>query len=282
MSKTARVGLSTLYEMKRTGRKIGAVVTYSYTMARLADAAGVDVILVGDSVARVVSGFPNHTPVKLEEMIYHTRAVSRACERALVMADLPERALVGGSMLAAERAFALIGDGGAACVKVEGITDYVKETVHCIAQAGIPVVAHLTMPPSRVHRSGQSSSEEQNPGAARTDLKEMVSLAQDFETAGSCLILLARVDPDAAAAVTQTVSVPTIGIGAGPSCDGQILVLEDLLGLTWRDHPYYMKQYAHLADDSVEAIRSYLDQVRDGTFPGEKQSHPNHDQAGRV
>lgn len=260
--------------MKQRGEKICAIVTYSYTMARLADEAGVDAILVGDSVARVVSGLPDYSSVDIDQMVYHTQAVSRACRHACVLADLPQRSIVGGVQASSKDAFALVAEAGAAMVKVEGYSSSTLESIHAIAQNGIPVMGHFGMP-SAAHDAIHDHKRRANEGIWTEAIEsELMDRAQRLIAAGCCALLLSKISSKIAQSITERFQVPTVGIGSGPFCDGQILVFEDLLALTEREPPYYVKEYAHLDEEAIGALKAFINDVRNKAFPGLEHYRP--------
>ena len=257
--------------LKSASKKICAVVTYSYSMAVLADQAGIDVILVGDSAARVFSGLPDYLAVQLDQMIYHTQAVARACTHACVMSDLPQRTMLGDPQAAVKGAELLISEGSADCVKVEGGSDQIVDLVREIASAGIPVVGHFGMPSKTTDKGG---ADRINPvdtaiTSEPNSQANLVNLGRRFQEAGCCALLLSKIPSSIAAVITESVDIPTIGIGSGAECDGQILVLEDLVGLTQREPPYYVKQYIHADRILSEAIENFIQDVRELRFPDE-------------
>lgn len=251
-----------LKECKRRGEKIAVLTAYDATMARLLDRAGVDVLLVGDSLGMVVLGYENTLPVTLDEMLHHTRAVARGAQRALVVADMPFLTYQVGASDAVRNAGRLLKDGGAAAVKVEGgrpVVDVVKRLV----DVGIPVMGHLGLLPQSVHQMGGFIRQATRPEEADALLAD----ASALEEAGAFAIVLEGIPSGVARATTAQVGIPTIGIGAGPDCDGQVLVSYDMLGLFDRFVPPFVKQYAHLADTVVAASRAYVEDVRAGRYP---------------
>lgn len=257
--------------MKSASTKICAVVTYSYSMAVLADQAGIDVILVGDSAARVFSGLPDYLAVQLDQMIYHTQAVARACTHACVMSDLPQRTMLGDPQTAVKGAELLISEGNADCVKVEGGSNQVVDLVQAIANAGIPVVGHFGLPSKTTDRGGTDRMNPVDTGITSENYSQtnLVNLGRRFQEAGCCALLLSKIPSSTAAVITESVDIPTIGIGSGVACDGQILVLEDLVGLTQRKPPYYVKRYMRADQTFSEAIENFIQDVRELRFPGE-------------
>jgi 3-methyl-2-oxobutanoate hydroxymethyltransferase len=257
----SRVRVPDLREKKRSGEKFAVLTAYDATMARLLDGAGVDVLLVGDSVGVVVLGYEHTLPVTLDDMLHHTRAVARGASRALVVADMPfmsyqvsveEAVRNGGRLLQA----------GAAAVKVEG-GPAIAGAVRRMVEVGIPVMGHLGLQPQSLHQMGGYRRQ----AVQREDIEALVEDAHALERAGAFAIVLEAVGHDAARRVTTAVSVPTIGIGAGPDCDGQVLVSHDMLGLFDGKIPSFVKQYARLSDEITRAARAYADDVRAGRFP---------------
>jgi 3-methyl-2-oxobutanoate hydroxymethyltransferase len=253
-------------ERKLRGEKIAMLTAYDATMARLLDRAGVDALLVGDSVGMVMLGHETTIPVTLDDMIHHTRAVSRGAERALVVADMPFLTYQVSSSEALRNAGRLIQEGGAAAVKLEGgreIVDVVKRLV----DVGIPVMGHLGLLPQSVHKAGGFRRQATRPDEA----DRLIADAHALEEAGAFAIVIESVPPDVARLATAHVAVPTIGIGAGPHCDGQVLVSHDILGLFDGPVPPFVQQYAHLADTIVAAGRAYVEDVRSARYPKSRQ-----------
>ncbi|HEV8393003.1 MAG TPA: 3-methyl-2-oxobutanoate hydroxymethyltransferase [Vicinamibacterales bacterium] len=256
-----RVRVPDLREKKRRGEKIAVLTAYDATMARLLDGAGVDVLLVGDSVGVVVLGYEHTLTVTLDEMLHHTRAVARGATRALVVADMPFMTYQV-SVEEAVRNAGLLLQAGAAAVKVEG-GPAIAGAVRRMVEVGIPVMGHLGLQPQSVHQLGGYKRQAMQ----REEIETLVEDAHALERAGVFAIVLEAVGHDAARQVTAAVSVPTIGIGAGPDCDGQVLVSHDMLGLFDGHIPSFVKQYAHLAEEVARAARAYADDVRAGRFP---------------
>jgi 3-methyl-2-oxobutanoate hydroxymethyltransferase len=256
------VRITDLQDKKRRGEKIAMLTAYDATMARLLDRAGVDALLVGDSLGVVILGYENTLAVTLDQMIHHTRAVARGTERALVIADMPFMTYQVNADEAVRNAGRLIQEGQAAAVKLEGGRP-VLDVVRRLVDAGIPVMGHLGLQPQSVHRLGGYIRQATSPRAA----SDLVDDAVALEAAGAFAIVLEAIPPEVAGTVTNRVAVPTIGIGAGPECDGQILVNYDMLGLFDRFVPSFVKQYAHLADTVTNAAKAYVDDVRAGRYP---------------
>jgi 3-methyl-2-oxobutanoate hydroxymethyltransferase len=247
---------------KKRGNKISMLTAYDATMATLLDEAGVDALLVGDSVGMVMLGYENTVPVTLEMMIHHTRAVTRGTKRALVIADMPFMTYQLGVAEAVRHAARLIQEGGAAAIKLEGGFPVI-DVVTRLVQVGIPVMGHLGLLPQSVHQIGGHIM-----CATRADeATALVHAALALEEAGAFAIVLEAIPSDLAAAVTARLTIPTIGIGAGPDCDGQILVSHDMLGLFTGHVPSFVRQYAHLADTIRGAVSNYVGDVRAGQFP---------------
>jgi len=257
----AKVRVPDLRERKRRGEKIAVLTAYDATMARLLDRAGVDVLLVGDSVGVVVLGYEHTLPVTLDDMLHHTRAVARGTQRALVVADMPFMTYQVSVEEAVRNAGRLL-QAGAAAVKVEGGLPIVG-AVRRMVEVGIPVMGHLGLQPQSLHQVGGYRRQ----AVQREDIETLVEEAHALERAGVFAVVIEAVGADAARQVTAALSVPTIGIGAGPDCDGQVLVSHDMLGLFDGKIPSFVKQYARLSDDVARAAREYVDDVRAGRYP---------------
>ena len=238
------------------------LTAYDYTMARLLDRAGIDVLLVGDSLGMVVLGYETTLPVTLDAMVHHTRAVTRGVERALVVADMPFLTYQVSTEDALRNAGRLIQEGGAAAVKIEGGGPSVHAAARLV-EAGIPVMGHLGLLPQSVHQMGgfrQQARQEEDAGQLLAD-------AHALEAAGAFAIVLESIPASVAASVTAGLRIPTIGIGAGPHCDGQVLVSFDMLGLSQDSVPPFVRRYAELGEQAVSAARAYAEDVRAGRFP---------------
>jgi 3-methyl-2-oxobutanoate hydroxymethyltransferase len=248
--------------MKSKGTKISVLTAYDATMARLLDHAGIDVILVGDSVGMVVLGFENTISVTLDMIIHHAQAVTRGASRALVVADMPFLTYQVSADEAIRNAGRLIQEGGVTAVKVEG-GQPILEVVRRLTSYGIPVMGHLGLTPQSIHTLGLRQQARDEESAAR-----LFADARALEEAGVFAMVLEHIPADLAGKVTSSVSVPTIGIGAGADCDGQVLVSHDIFGL-YEPAPPFVRQYAHLAEVIVNATKSYVEDVRSGKFPGQ-------------
>jgi 3-methyl-2-oxobutanoate hydroxymethyltransferase len=231
------------------------------------DEAGIDVILVGDSLGMVVQGLDNTLPVTMDEMIYHTKMVARAVNNAMVIGDMPFMSYQKGIEDAVRNAGRFLKEAGASAVKLEGgaeITQHIK----VMAKADIPVMAHIGLTPQSIHRMGGYKVQGKTDEAAQRLLEE----AHIVEDAGAFSLLLEAIPMDLAKTITEELSIPTIGIGAGPHCDGQVLVLHDVIGLFERFVPKFIKQYANLREKALEAVKTYREEIEEGIFPSEEQS----------
>jgi len=266
-----KVTVPDLRARKLSGEKIAMVTAYDFTMARLVDEAGVDMVLVGDSLGMVVQGLTTTIPVTMDEMAYHCRAVARGLGRAHLVGDLPFMSYQVSPQQAVESAGKLMKDGACESVKLEGGQE-VAEHVHRIVRAGVPVVGHIGLTPQSVHALGGFKVQGRGAEGAEKVLADAIALEQ----AGAFAIVLEAIPPDVAAQVTALLSIPTIGIGAGAACDGQVLVCTDLLGLSRGHQPKFAKRFANLGDAAVDAFSAYVAEVRAGTFPGAGQTYkPN-------
>jgi 3-methyl-2-oxobutanoate hydroxymethyltransferase len=255
-----------LYRMKADGRKIAMLTAYDFPFAKMADEAGIDVILVGDSLGVVVQGHANTLPVTMEEMLYHTRMVARAAEGALVVGDMPFLSYQTGVDDAVRNAGAFI-KAGASAVKLEGGSS-VSEVIAALSRYDIPVMAHIGLTPQSVHRMGGFKVQ----GKGDVQAEKLMADAHAVEEAGAFAVVLEGVPRQVAKKITAALSIPTIGIGAGPDCDGQVLVMHDMLGMFDRFTPKFVKRYANLKADAVKAIEKYKKEVQSGKFPSDKES----------
>lgn len=263
-----RTTIHQIMDMKRRGEKIGMITAYDYTSARIVDELGFPAILVGDSMAQVVLGYETTIPLTIEETIHHTAAVVRGTKDALIVADMPFLSYNAEWPEAVRNAGRLLKEAGAQSVKVEGGRHMVRAIRRMVA-AGIPVMGHIGLTPQSVNQLGGYKIQGKSPESAKRLLED----AQALETAGVYAIVLELVPAEVAAEITLQVKVPTIGIGAGPSCDGQIQVLHDVLGLFEDFTPKHTRRYAKLADHMRSSLTSYLEDVRDGSFPGDAESY---------
>ena len=248
------------------GDHLVMVTAYDYPQGRTADTAGVDIILVGDSLAMVVLGHPDTLSVTMDEMIHHTRAVRRGVKRALLVADMPYGSFHLGTEQAVGNAIRFVKEAGAQAVKIEGAR---PELVAAMSAAEVPVMAHLGLTPQSVHRFGGFKVQGRDEAARRF----ILDAAEQVEAAGAFSLVLECVPTDLAAEITRRLSIPTIGIGAGAGCTGQVLVYHDLLGLEERIAPRFVRRYAELGKDSRESIARFADDVRTGRFPAPEESY---------
>jgi 3-methyl-2-oxobutanoate hydroxymethyltransferase len=251
---------------ERKGDKIAAVTAYDVAFARLADRAGVDIVLVGDSLGMVVQGLPNTLPVTLDEMIYHCRMVARGVAHAHVVADLPFLSYQASSEDGVRAAGRLLKEGAAEAVKLEGGAE-VAPLVARLVSIGIPVMGHVGMTPQSIHKFGGFKLQ----GRTEAQAQAILAGARAVADAGAYAIVVENVPPALAEAVTQAVPIPTIGIGAGAACDGQVLVMHDLLGLDPDWSPRFARRYAELGRDAIAAFSAYVADVRAGHFPSQKE-----------
>lgn len=269
MNDRKKVTVPDLARWRESGRRISMITAYDVVFARIADEAGVDMILVGDSVGMVVQGHRNTIPVELRDMEYHVRNVARAHPKALIVGDLPFGSYQIGPHQAVESAIALT-KAGAECVKLEGGV-HMAESIAAISRVDIPVVGHIGLTPQSFHRMGGHRVQGRTDGYEAGSRQRLLEDAYAVEQAGACAMVVEGVPMDLAAEITMKVSIPTIGIGAGQRCDGQVLVLHDVLGLS-ESNLRFVKRYAELREASVAAIRDYVGEVADGSWPDEEHS----------
>lgn len=263
-----RVTTQTVVEMKKNGEKISMLTAYDYTMAGIIDSAGIDVILVGDSASNVMAGFETTVPMTLDHMIYHTSCVVRGVEKALVIADLPFMSYQVTAKEALISAGRMMKEAGAHAVKLEG-GKAIAGTVKRIVDAGIPVMGHLGLTPQSIYKFGTYKVRAKEEAEAEQLLKD----AKKLEEAGVFSIVLEKIPAELAKTVTESLSVPTIGIGAGSNCDGQVLVLHDMLGLNKDFSPRFLRRYADLHTTMKDAVSSYINDVKAGDFPNESERY---------
>ena len=263
-----KITVPTLIAMKQRNEKIAALTAYDFLMAGLLDEAGVEVILVGDSVAMVFAGHETTLPITLEEIIYHTRAVRRGLQNALLVADMPFLSYQVSPEQAVLNAGRLLKEGGAEAVKLEG-GSVMAETIRRIVQVGIPVMGHLGLTPQSINAFGGYALQASQEESAKVLLEEALQLQE----AGVFALVLEKIPATVAAEVTRALRIPTIGIGAGPECDGQILVTHDLLGLFEKFKPKFVRRYAEVGRIMREAFAAYREEVKAGAFPAEQESY---------
>jgi 3-methyl-2-oxobutanoate hydroxymethyltransferase len=259
-----RITVPEFIGFKAARRKIAMVTAYDYAMARLVDSAGVEGILVGDSMSMVVQGHDSTLPVTLDEMIYHAEMVGRAVEHALVIVDMPFPSFHLGTHRAIENAGRILKETRCQAVKLEGGVEQ-AETIAALVSAGIPVMAHCGLRPQSVHALGGYKVQRDEP--------QLLADAQAAQDAGAFAIVLECIPRGLAKKITEQIAIPTIGIGAGADCDGQVLVLHDLLGITGGYMPRFVKAYADLKTDVIRAVTQYRDEVRDGRFPDREHGY---------
>ena len=257
-----------LTEMKQRGEKIAMLTSYDYSMAKIVDAAGIDVILVGDSAANVMAGYETTVPITLDMMIYHARSVVRAVERALVVVDLPFGTYQGNSKVALDSAVRIMKETEADAVKMEG-GEEILESVQRILSAGIPIMGHLGLTPQSIHKFGTYAVRAKEEAEAEKLLRD----ARLLSDAGCFGIVLEKIPAELAARVTKEISAPTIGIGAGGGCDGQVLVIHDMLGINNGFSPRFLRRYADLHSVMTGAVEQYVKDVKDCDFPNEKEQY---------
>lgn len=256
-----KITTKTIRAMKGS-EKISMLTAYDYSMAKLVDRAGIDMILVGDSLGNVMLGFDDTTHVTMSDMIHHTKAVSRAAERSMVVADMPFLSCRLGVYEAVRNAGALIAEGNASAVKIEG-GEEIFDVIRAITDAGIPVVGHLGLTPQSVNQLGGYGVQAKTDAAAEKLLRD----AKAVEVAGAFAVVLECIPHDLAKKVTESLDIPTIGIGAGPDCDGQVLVLHDMLGMFDDYAPSFVKRFAEIGAAITGGVKDYIKEVKDGEFP---------------
>lgn len=263
-----RVTTHVLHEMKQNGEKISMLTGYDYSMARILDTAGIDVILVGDSASNVMAGHETTLPITLDQMIYHASSVVRAVERALVVVDMPFGSYQGNSKEALSNAIRIMKESGGHAVKMEGGQE-ILESISRILTAGIPVMGHLGLTPQSIYKFGTyvvRAKEEE-------EADRLIEDAKALEEAGCFAIVLEKIPADLAAKVAQEVSIPIIGIGAGNGVDGQVLVVHDMLGINNEFKPRFLRKYHNLFEEMLGSFQRYIEDVRTGDFPNENEQY---------
>lgn len=264
-----KVTVPALLQKKKTGERITALTAYDYPIAKIVDSAGIDVILVGDSLGMVVLGYENTIPVTMEEMIHHTKAVVRATKRALVVGDMPYFSFHLSEDETIANASRFLKEAGAQAVKLEGASPKRLKLIERLVEAEIPVMGHVGLTPQSIHHLGRFKVK----GKVADEARKILAGALDLEKAGVFSVILECVPMELARIVTEKLRVPTIGIGAGPYCDGQILVFHDLVGFMNGYLPKFVKRYSHLHDILTEAVHAYAMDVTDGHFPDDDHSY---------
>jgi 3-methyl-2-oxobutanoate hydroxymethyltransferase len=263
-----RVTTHTLQKMKTAGEKIAMLTAYDYSFARIIDGAGIDVILVGDSASNVMAGHETTLPVTLDQMIYHASSVIRGIERCFVVVDLPFGSYQSNSEIALASAIRIMKETGAHAVKLEG-GEEVTDSIRKIVSAGIPVMGHLGLMPQSIYKFGTYEVR------AKED-KEAEKLRRDarlLEESGCFALVLEKIPAELATAVSKEITIPTIGIGAGNGCDGQVLVMHDMLGINTEFKPRFLRQYLNIAEQSTQAVQQYVRDVKSGDFPNDKEQY---------
>lgn len=257
-----------LTQMKAQGRKIAVLTAYDYSFARILDEAGLDVLLVGDSASNVMHGHETTLPITLDQMIVHAAAVVRAVSRALVVVDMPFGSYQGDSQLALQSAVRIMKESGAHAVKVEGGA-IISESIQRILSAGIPVMGHLGLTPQSIYKFGTYVAR----ATAQEEAEQLVRDAQLLQDLGCFAMVLEKIPAQVAQRVSKMLTIPTIGIGAGPHTDGQVLVTQDMLGINKEFSPRFLRRYAQLHEVMTEAFRQYSADVRAGRFPSQDESY---------
>jgi 3-methyl-2-oxobutanoate hydroxymethyltransferase len=272
-----KITKNTIMDMKRRGEKIASLTAYDYLAACIIDDSGVDLILVGDSLGMVIMGYDNTLPVTMEEIIHHLKAVARAKPRAMVAGDLPFMSYQASVEDAVRNAGRLVKEGGAESVKLEGGERYVP-VVEAIVQASIPVIGHLGLTPQSLHQFGGYVVQGKDESSAELMIRD----ARSLERAGCFAIVLECIPWQLAERITAEVTIPTIGIGAGPHCDGQVLVLQDMLGIHVHPLPRFVKKYDEIGERMHRAASNYIKEVKAGGFPGLEHSYTAGGNTGRT
>ena len=267
-SEARKVTTNTLQEMKRAGEKITMLTAYDYSLAKLVDRGGVDVILVGDSASNVMAGRDTTVPMSLDHMIYHAQCVERAVDRALIVVDMPFGTYQGNSAIALESAIRIMKESGGHAVKLEGGAEIV-ESIQRILTAGIPVMGHLGLTPQSIYKFGTYTVRAKE----EEEAAKLIADAKLLEEAGCFSIVLEKIPAHLAKEVSEAISIPTIGIGAGVDCDGQVLVLHDMLGITTDFSPRFLRRYLDLEGQITGAVEQYCEDVRTGDFPNSEESY---------
>lgn len=267
-NKYPKITTHVLQEMKLKGEKIAMLTAYDYSMAQLLDESGIEVILVGDSASNVMAGFSTTLPITLDNMIYHASSVMRAVRRALVVVDLPFGTYQGNSKEALHSAIRIMKESGANAVKLEGGAE-IMESVERILSAGIPVMGHLGLTPQSINKFGTYVVRATDPKEA----EKLISDAQLLEKIGCFAIILEKIPAKLAGEVTAKTRIPIIGIGAGPEVNGQVLVLHDMLGITQKFSPRFLRRYHNLSEEIKNAARTYIHDVKTGDFPNEREQY---------
>lgn len=268
LSEIKRITTHTLQEMKLRGEKISMLTAYDYSMARILDAAGIDVLLVGDSASNVMAGHETTLPITLDQMIYHASSVVRAIKRCLVVVDMPFGSYQGNSSEALRSAIRIMKESGAHAVKLEGGAE-ISESISRILTAGIPVMGHLGLTPQSIYKFGTYTVRAKE----KAEAEKLIADAKILEECGCFAIVLEKIPAKLAQKVASIIKIPIVGIGAGAGVDGQVLVTHDMLGLTYEFKPRFLRQYADLYDVVTKAVSQYIDDVKKVDFPNSKEAY---------
>jgi len=263
-----KITTNSLQEMKTNGEKISMLTAYDYTLAKIVDNAGIDIILVGDSASNVMAGHETTLPITLNEMIYHAASVVRAIDRSLVVVDMPFGSYQGNSKEALSNAIKIMKESGGHSVKLEGGSEII-ESIERILTAGIPVMGHLGLTPQSIYKFGTYTVRAKE----EEEAEKLISDAKLLEKTGCFAIVLEKVPAKLAKKVAESVSIPIIGIGAGAEIDGQVLVLHDMLGMTHEFNPRFLRRYLNLYEDITGAVKNYVSDVKSEDFPNEKEQY---------
>ena len=263
-----KITTNSLQEMKQNGEKISMLTAYDYTLAKIVDGAGIDIILVGDSASNVMAGHETTLPITLNEIIYHASSVVRAINRCLVVVDMPFGSYQGNSKEALFNAVRIMKETGGHSVKLEGGSEII-DSIERILTAGIPVMGHLGLTPQSIYKFGTYTVRAKE----EEEAEKLIADARLLEKTGCFAIVLEKVPAKLAKKVAESVSIPIIGIGAGPNVDGQVLVLHDMLGMTHEFNPRFLRRYLNLFEDITIAVKSYVSDVKSNDFPNEKEQY---------
>ena len=263
-----RITTNSLLEMKKSNEKISMLTAYDYTLARIVDSSGIDILLVGDSASNVMAGHETTLPITLDQMIYHASSVVRAIKRCLVVVDLPFGTYQGNSKKALASAIRIMKESGAHSVKLEG-GEEISDSIKRILTAGIPVMGHLGLTPQSIYKFGTYTVRAKE----NAEAKKLINDAKLLEKAGCFAIVLEKVPADLAKKVASELEIPVIGIGAGADVDGQVLVLHDMLGMNNEFSPRFLRRYSNLFEEINKATTNYINDVKSGSFPNEKEQY---------
>ena len=263
-----RITTHVLQEMKQKGEKIAMLTAYDYSLAKIVDASGIDIILVGDSASNVMAGHETTLPITLDQMIYHASSVVRAVKKALVVVDLPFGSYQGNSKIALESTIRIMKESGAHAVKLEGGVE-IEDSIKRILSAGVPVMGHLGLTPQSIYKFGTYTVRAKEEAEAQKLLED----AQLLEQLGCFAVVLEKIPATLTQTVSAQLTMPTIGIGAGPHADGQVLVLHDMLGITKSFQPRFLRRYLNLFDSIKQATENYISDVKSGDFPSDEEAY---------